>query len=253
MEISTQYRDDVGWIIFDRPESRNAISKSMWEQIPIALQNLKEQGARICIFRGASGVFASGADLAELVQIDSKEKATEQWLSIRDALNAVAAFDLPVLAMIEGPCMGGGCLLAAACDLRFCLANAKFSVPVALLGIKLDDDNVARILSLIGKASTLDMLLTGRVFDAQQALQIGLVNGVADDVGGLDALLQNACADIKRNAPSALAHIKETVRKLAPQCHDQEQQAMVDSYLSPEFRARVSRALDKSKKPGPSH
>ena len=251
MEISTQYGDEVGWIIFDRPESRNAISKSMWDQIPVVLESLKTQGARVCVFRGAGGAFASGADLAELEQLDSKEKATDQWLSIRNALNAVARFELPVLAMIEGPCMGGGCLLAAACDLRYCSIGARFSVPVAQLGIKLDDDNIARILALVGKGRALELLMTGRIIDGARAEAIGLVNGVAENSVELESLVLGACTDIKKNAPSALQHIKETVHKLAPQCLDQDQEAMVASYLSPEFRARVARALDVHKKPRP--
>src|SRR5437016_1627188 len=98
--------DQIGWIKLNRPDCRNAISKNMWDALPGAMQKLQEDGARLLIFEGEGGNFASGADLSELEKLDSLEASKQHWLSIRSALNAVADFPLPTIAMIRGACIG---------------------------------------------------------------------------------------------------------------------------------------------------
>lgn len=246
MEIEATLDEEIGWITLNRPQLRNAISREMWDNIPRALQSLKDAGARVVIFRGEGDAFASGADLAELSSLDSKEKAKEHWMSIRDALNAVAAFELPTIAMIVGPCMGGGCLLAVACDMRFCDTTARFSVPVAQLGIFLDEDNIVRLVDLVGRGVAAELLFSGNVISASRAREVGLVNAMLPVVQ-LDGVVTGMAEDIKRSVDSSVIQIK---RALATICQrgrvEEDQGSIIASYLSDDFRARVARALSKA-------
>jgi enoyl-CoA hydratase len=245
MDISAWIDEQIGWIVLNRPQVKNAISREMWEAIPRALRSLQEAGARVVIFRGEGESFAAGADLAELSKIDSKETARDHWLAIRDSLNAVASFELPTIAMIVGPCMGGGCLLAAACDMRFCEPNARFSVPVAQLGIALDHDNIARLISIMGKGIAEEMLFTGNIMSASRAQAVGLVNGMVP-VAGLDRAVMSVAEEIKRSSPTSIKQIKTAIADVCQRGRvEQDQEPLVASYLSDDFRTRVAKALAK--------
>jgi enoyl-CoA hydratase/carnithine racemase len=243
MEILRRVENKVGWIGLNRPSTRNAISKTMWEELPSALTALQNEGARVIVFEGEGDVFCAGADLVELQALNSKDAAREHWLAIRNALNMVARFELPTIAMIHGPCMGGGCLLACACDLRYCSSEARFSVPVAQLGILLDDDNIARMISLIGRGFTAEMLFTAAPIDARRAELMGLVNASVA-TGDLRETVLEAAAGIVRNVPGAMAKTKRRINALSDVLvAEQDQTPMIESYLSDEFRSRVSKAL----------
>jgi enoyl-CoA hydratase len=249
VEILTQVEQQIGWLSLNRPAMRNAISKSMWDSIPAAITAMRAEGARVVIFQGEGGAFAAGADLTELQGLRTDSEARDHWLSIRTALNAVAACELPTIAMIQGACMGGGCLLAAACDLRLCEPSASFSVPVAQLGIILDDDNISRLLSLVGRGGAAEMLLTAGVIDASRAEQLGLVNRVVPPQD-LKAETVRTALRILANADGALRHTKRAIMNLSNGlAGGQSQSAMIASYLSDEFRKRVSGALSRNSTP----
>lgn len=246
MDITATLDGEIGWIVLNRPQFRNAISLQMWDSIPRALSSLKEAGARVVVFRGEGEAFASGADLTELSLLDSPEKALEHWMSIRLALNAVANFELPTIAMVVGPCMGGGCLLAAACDLRYCDSTARFSVPIAQLGIWLDGDNVARLVSLVGRSVATEMLFSANVIAASRAQDIGLVNGMVPVVQ-LDRVVTAMAENIIRNVPASITQSKRAIAAICQQGRvEEDQESVVASYLSDEFRTRVTRALSRN-------
>ena len=159
--IRYELKELVGLVFIDRPEFRNALSTAMWRALPVVLDSLKTSGARAIVLGGAGGAFASGADLTELKELRTSEQANEFWSAIEDCLNFVSNFSLPVVAMIDGACVGGGCLLASACDLRYASERATFAVPVARLGIILDDASIARLVSILGDSFTRQMLFYG--------------------------------------------------------------------------------------------
>ena len=245
MELVSQLVDGIGWVTLNRPKLRNAISKLMWDALPTVLSSLKTGGARVVVFAGEGLAFASGADLAELDMLDTPDKARDHWLSIRNALNAVASFDLPTVAMIHGPCMGGGCLLACACDMRICEPGAAFCIPVAHLGIVLDEDNIARLINLVGRGWAAELLLTGATIDADRAERIGLVNRVVPAHKLRETVVSIADA-IRNNVADAVMQTKRSIVSLDNRIiSDQDQEPIVSSYLSDEFRQRLSKALAK--------
>jgi enoyl-CoA hydratase/carnithine racemase len=233
--------------LLNRPQSRNAISKEMWDALPKTLDDLQKDGASVIVIAGEGMAFAAGADMDELLALDSVEQAREHWLSIRNALNMVARCEVPTIAMIHGPCLGGGCLLACACDIRICERDASFCVPVAHLGILLDDDNIARLVSLVGRGNAAEILLSAEMIHAERAMTMGLVNRVvlAHQLREITTSLAKA---ILSNVPAAKQHVKNALTRLTTaQGREQNQEAIVASYLSDEFRDRVRRAIGKQR------
>ncbi len=150
----------------------------MWQRIPQALGELAAAGARVVVVSGSGNSFASGADLDELHDLKSCEAALSYWQSIRECLRAVYSCELPVIAMIRGSCLGGGFLLALAADLRYATADSTFCVPVAKIGVVLDDENVLRLASIAGEGLTRQLLFLGESVSADKAQASGLINDV---------------------------------------------------------------------------
>lgn len=238
-EFSFAVEEEVGWIVFNRPQVRNAISREIWDAIPGALNELQTQGARLIVFRGEGGAFAAGADLSELTTLKTEQEAAEHWGSIRRALNAVASCEIPTIAKVNGPCMGGGCLLALACDLRFGADDVVMSVPIAQLGIQLDHDNIERLIAVVGRGIASEMLFTGAEVRAQRAMQIGLLNGYDTD-------LPAAVKHIKRNSSASIRAAKCAITQICQRGRvDDDQGPVVASYLSEDTQQRVARALSR--------
>jgi enoyl-CoA hydratase len=244
-DLTVSLNEQIGWIVLNRPDVKNAISREMWESIPRALNWLRDEGARVVIFRGKGDTFAAGADLVELSKLRTEKQAREHWLAIRDALNMVASFELPTIAKIKGACMGGGCLLALACDLRYCHGTAQFSIPIAQHGISLDHDNIARLISVVGKGRASEMLYTAAVLDAQQACQIGLVSDTCTNKE-LDDRVDSIAEDIKRNSSASIKQIKSAIAQICQRGRVEDDQGpVIASYLSDEFQHRVAKALSR--------
>jgi len=124
-------------LVLNRPEKRNALNGVMWAAIPgLLAEAAADDGVRVLVLRGAGGAFAAGADISEFEQVyATPDSAAAYSRSIAEALDALAAFAKPTLAMIDGACVGGGCGLALACDLRFAAQGSKFGITPGKLGL----------------------------------------------------------------------------------------------------------------------
>jgi enoyl-CoA hydratase len=192
-------------VVFDRPEVRNALNRQMVDELRAAMDELaRSREARVLIFAGSDTVFASGADIAELRDRDKMDALafinTGLFRDIQD-------FPLPTIAAIRGWALGGGCELAAACDLRVAGRGARFGQPEVKLGILPGAGATYRLPRLIGSGNARDLIFTGRTIDADEALRMGLVNRVVDDDDVLNAATSLA-NDIAANAPLALRFAK---------------------------------------------
>lgn len=171
----------VASVVFDRPRTLNALSPALLREL---LKRCDELGAdesvRVVTFEGAGGRFSSGADLAaffaELSSGDSHEVADLG----RRATDAVASLPQITIAAVEGHCVGGGVVLAAACDLRIAAEDARFLVPELDAGIPLAWGGMAKLVQLVGETVTADWVLSCRPFDADEALRAGLVSRVVE-------------------------------------------------------------------------
>jgi enoyl-CoA hydratase/carnithine racemase len=172
--------EGVGTITIDRPDKRNAMSAAMWRELPVLLARLEADPAvRAVVLTGAGGHFCAGADIGELADITAGDLAVA-------AEEALARFPKPTVAAVRGFAVGGGCQLAAACDLRFAAEDARFGITPAKIGIVYPGATTARLVQLIGPAAAKYLLFSGELVDAAHALRIGLLDEVLP-AGELDA------------------------------------------------------------------
>lgn len=168
-------------IVLNRPERRNALSLDMWDKIPAMIDTaVADSSVKIIILHGGTaGAFAAGADISEFsTAYNTAENAANSGKIIADALNAVENCPKPVIAAIDGACVGGGVSLSVAADLRVAGEGSKFGVTPAKLGLVYPAGDTRRLLHLVGTSRTKDILFTGRIFDAEEALQMGLINRI---------------------------------------------------------------------------
>ncbi|MER5219632.1 enoyl-CoA hydratase/isomerase family protein [Streptomyces flaveus] len=166
--------DGVATVVIHHPAKRNAMTAGMWAALPPLLDTLAADPAvRALVLTGEGGTFCAGADISTLR--GSADEA--QGLAVR-AENALAAFPKPTLAAVRGHCVGGGCQLAAACDLRFVDEGALFGITPAKLGIVYAASSTRRLVSLVGPATAKYLLFSGELIDAERALRTGLVDEV---------------------------------------------------------------------------
>ena len=188
--------------------------------------------------RGAGGKsFAAGADIS---QFDKQRQNAEQQAQFstysKTALQRLDAFAKPVIAMIEGYCMGGGVRLALTADIRIAADNAVFGIPAAKLGLGYSMDSVEKLVAILGPAVTADLLFTARRLDPAEAMRLGLVTRVMP-VGKIEEDLRNTASAIAANAPLTLRAIKLAIRA-ATQDADKRDHAAVAAAIRACFDSR---------------
>jgi enoyl-CoA hydratase/carnithine racemase len=208
----------IGWIVFNQPEKRNAVSQEMWELMPKYVEDLATDDAiRVVILRGAGEqAFVSGADISQFKDKRKNMADEENYrrISARGG-EALAHLQKPLLAMIHGFCIGGGLAIAIGCDLRLCSDDARFGVPAARLGLGYHYGGMEKLMRLVGPAYTKEIFFTARTdFSAQDAWRMGLVNQVVPKAE-LEAFTRNYALTISRNAPLTIRSAKNTVEQLA--------------------------------------
>ncbi|MGH3348951.1 MAG: enoyl-CoA hydratase-related protein, partial [Nocardioides sp.] len=173
--------------ILNRPDSHNAIRLGMYEALPGLLAEIDaDRSVKVLVVRGAgSKAFASGADISEFREVRANAESARSYnLRVEAAERALEGLSKPAIAMVHGHCIGGGCGLALACDLRFADENAGFAITPAKLGLVYSLESTRRLVSVVGTAQAKWILMSGQRVDAQRALQIGL----ADEVAAADDL-----------------------------------------------------------------
>lgn len=242
----------LGWVIVNRPAQRNALHAAMWRALGEAVQALaQDEAVRVVIVTGAGEqAFIAGADIAELKAQTENAQLIE--LNIRESLaglNAITIAAKPVIAMINGACFGGGVLVAATCDLRFASATAQFGIPAGKLGLAYPfDEGVARLVNLIGPANAADVLLSGRAFDAEDARQMGLVNGVLPPEK-LESYTREYALKLAETAPLSLAAHKLAIQQAQLSEAERDRPACLAAikrcYESADHREGLQAFLDK--------
>ncbi len=171
----------IAWMILRNPARLNAVRFEMWEAIPGLVAELAaDRAVRVVVLRGAGNeAFASGADISEFAthRKDAASAAAYEQVNGR-AFAALLALEKPLVAMIQGVCIGGGLALAACADLRVAADDARLALPPARLGLGYAFSGVDRLVSLVGPAAASEIFFTARTYTAADALRIGLVNQV---------------------------------------------------------------------------
>lgn len=241
----------IATVTLSSPGRMNALDKTMWAQLGAAVTEVGADDALRCVvFRGdGDKAFAAGADIAEFHS--ERANSTQAKAYSQEGISwmrGIAECRHPTVALIQGACVGGGLLIASQCDLRICNASARFGVPVKNLGLTESYDELEGMMRVIGPAASLEILLEGRIWGAQEAYEKGLVNRVVAD----DKVVDEAYATARRiseGAPLVARWHKKFIRRLldprplTPEEHD-EGYACFDTA---DFREGVAAFLAKRK------
>ncbi len=207
----------IGWITFNQPEKRNAVSQEMWQAMPEYVADLASDPAiRVVILRGAGETaFVAGADISQFKDRRRNAADEEEYRRISGAGGeSLARLGKPLVAMIHGFCIGGGVSIAITCDLRIAADDARFGIPAARLGLGYHYKGMERLMSLIGPAYTKELFFTARTdFTAQDALRMGLVNQVVPKAD-LERFTRDYALTMSRNAPLTQRSAKASVEQL---------------------------------------
>ena len=249
--ILVEREEDIATIVLNRPHKLNALIKPMWQQLGEVMRSLSaDDNLRCIVLRGAGDKsFAPGNDISEFKDARSNSKDAKQYGEIHhEALAALNECRHPIVALIQGICVGGGLEIASLCDLRICGTSSRFGVPINRLGLVVGVREMQGLYSLVGKAVTMEILLEGRVFDAEEAFQKGLVTRIVAD----DQVAQEAYASARRIAAGAPLvarwHKKFMRRQTDPaQLTEQEKDESYLCYDTEDFHIGYNSFLEKTK------
>ena len=247
-DLLYERRGPVALLTFNRPAARNAMTWAMYEGLHAACEHVDADArVRVLVLRGAGDrAFVAGTDVGQFQGFTTAEDALDYERQVSRYVGRLEAVQKPTLALIRGYCVGGGAVLAVACDLRLASPDAQFGVPVArTLGNTLSVENVARLVALLGDARTKDLLFTARLMGVVEGQAIGLYSEVVP-VERLEARGLEVAMQIAANAPLTLRSIKESVRRV--RAHGRPEPAddlILMCYLSADFREGVRAFLEK--------
>ncbi|MDE1198865.1 MAG: enoyl-CoA hydratase-related protein [Pseudomonas sp.] len=182
--VLIERQDSVAIVTLHNPEKMNALTLSMWQDLRDVMSELSSDlNLRCVVLRGAGEqAFAAGADVGEFPNVRANADQARRYADVTNAaMRAVAECPHPVIAMIHGVCVGGGLEIAALCDLRICGQSSRFGAPVGKLGLVMSYDEMAGLVALAGRSTTLEILLEGRILDAADAYVKHLVTRVVAD------------------------------------------------------------------------
>ena len=203
----------IGWITFNNPARRNAVSMVMWEALLDIVREFEEDDAILVIVLKGAGdkAFVSGADISEFGEKRSSPETIRIYSEASEkTTEALKHVGKPTIAMIRGFCIGGGVSLAMSCDMRIAAEGAKFGVPAAKLGLGYEFKGVRKLVDVVGPTFAKEIFFTARQFTADEALTMGLINRMVPE-GRLEAYVREYAETIAANAPLTVSSIKTIV------------------------------------------
>jgi enoyl-CoA hydratase/carnithine racemase len=246
MTLRLQTDGPVARLLIDRADKRNAFNQAMWEALPQRVeQAIADTSARVIILQSAEpGMFCAGADIGELMtnKDDAIWRAANQ-AAINRAQHVLARAAKPVIAFVDGDCVGGGCGLALAADIRVATARARFGITPAKLGLVYPLHDTKLLVDLVGPGQAKRILFTGELLDAAEALRIGLIERIAE---GADDL----AAAIASNSAHSVGAIKAMVRRILDGQTDDDAETratFAEAFTLPDFIEGMTAFLEKRK------
>jgi enoyl-CoA hydratase/carnithine racemase len=241
----------IATVVLNRPDKLNALTRPMWQALGDAVCALSADDALRCIvIRGAGEKsFSPGNDIAEFASVRAtKAQAREYGAIMHATARALEQCRHPIVAQIHGICVGGGLEIAALADLRICGASSRFGAPIKNLGLVMAYAEMAPLVRLVGPAVALEILLEGRIFDAAEAKDKGLVTRVVPD-DAVEAEARAAAQRIAEGAPLAARWHRKFARRLADPrpLTAAERDECFDCFDTEDFRIGYAAFLAKSK------
>jgi enoyl-CoA hydratase/carnithine racemase len=213
--LIVKHEAPLGWLVLNRPQVRNALNLRTWQRIAEGVAELAADDAvRVIIMRGGTPeAFIAGADISEFPALRADaEQARKYRDAPNDAIVSMVECRKPIVAMISGVCIGGGVQVALACDIRIAARGTRFGVPAARLGLAYPLEGVNMLSHTVGPANARDILLSARLFDAEEALHMGLINRLVDPEK-LEENMRDYSLKMATNAPLTMAAAKVAIRE----------------------------------------
>lgn len=246
MTLRLQSDGPVACLLIDRADKRNAFNQAMWEALPqLVEQAVADPALRVIILKSAEpGIFCAGADIGELMahKDDASWRAANQ-AAINRAQHVLARAAKPVIAFVDGDCVGGGCGLALAADIRVATPRARFGITPAKLGLVYPLHDTKLLVDLVGPGQAKHILFTGALIDSAEALRIGLVEHIADSADDL-------AATIAGNSSHSVGAIKAMVRTILDGQSDDDAGTLAlfaEAFTLPDFLEGTTAFLEKRK------
>jgi enoyl-CoA hydratase/carnithine racemase len=238
-------------VTINRPQARNALTFAMYQRLAETIRSIPDlTGIRALVIIGAGAkAFASGTDISEFRAFTSPQQAIAYEKSIGEILDVIERCVVPTIAAIGGACTGGGFAIASCCDLRIATADARFGLPMArTLGNCLSLASHARLVGLMGPARVKDLILTARLFDAQEMRSAGLLSEIVPDYDALVTRAAEMATTVASHAPLTMRVTKESLRALQADVDPEAEEALIlKAYLSKDFAEGVDAFLNKRK------
>jgi enoyl-CoA hydratase/carnithine racemase len=210
-ELVVESRGGCLWLTINRPGSKNSLTPSLLSLLSQEVQRASaDQNCRAVVVTGVPGAFSSGYDLRH---VDNDEGKSEADSVLIQAFDSLENCEIPTIARIDGWCVGAGLELALSCDVRLSTSASIFFLPAASLGIVYPNHGLRRMVNAVGLSTSLMMSLFGERFSADDALRVGLLNAVDDDI---DALLSRWLGHIDRGDRHAITAMKHALRAITP-------------------------------------
>lgn len=213
-KIRAEIDGGVAWLTLANPERHNAISLEMWHGLADAAEALEADAAvRVVVIAGEGGkAFTAGGDVSEYEKERGNAELKKRYGAVASrAQQALARLTKPLIAMVQGHCIGGGVGIALLADVRLAGRGARFSMPAARLGLCYEYPVISTLARVVGPATASDLLFSARTLGADEALRVGLVNQVVDD-GSLHAETRAYAERIAANAPMTVFAAKAALR-----------------------------------------
>jgi enoyl-CoA hydratase len=236
----------IASVLFDRPEAKNAMTWAMYGELASACESIASDAeVRVAVFRGAGGAFVAGTDIQQFTAFKDGEDGIAYERRIDAAIEQIERLPKPVIAVVEGFCVGGGLAIAAACDFHIVAPSARFGVPIArTLGNCLSVGNVARLVAQFGVGRTKRMLMLAEMISAEEALACGFVD-VLVAPNEIDAKLADMCKRLLGHAPITMRNAKEAIRRIRVQNLPDGADLIRAAYGSADFKKGVDAFLAK--------
>jgi enoyl-CoA hydratase len=251
-ELITERRGPVRWIIFNRPQARNALTWSMYSRLVDLCEEVNhDREVRALVLTGAGGkAFVAGTDISQFRSFATEKDALDYEAGGNRMMSTLESVRVPVIAAIAGACTGAGAAIAATCDLRIGSPSARYGFPIArTLGNCLSMANYARVVALLGFGRTKDIIMRARLMDAQELLAAGALSEVTPDEASLPRRAQELAEEVASYAPLTLWATKEALHRMRDRMipENADTDLIVACYMSRDFKEGVEAFLAKRK------
>ena len=242
MTITRSNDNGIGTILMDRPRRKNALQLEDWEALASAIADADaDNDVRAIILTSAQpGLFCAGADIADIAaHHEDAEWRARKYEAVQACNRGLWSSDKPVIAAIDGDCIGGGCGLALACDIRIAAPHARFGVTSVKLGIAYARFDTALLVAAVGIAQARRLLITADLIDAPEALRIGLIDDISDDPLSLANIKAQALQTLSQHSIAvSKKHLRAIVQGTV--LEDAESRSLfIESYKREGFRERL--------------